>query len=521
MKAHHRPLRVLVAWTALVATLAAASLAAAAEPPWERLDEYVEAARIKWRVPGLSIAVVKDGEVVLARGYGERRMGTSERVDGQTVFRTASISKTFTAASAALLVEEGKLAWDEPVKRYLPEFELFDPYLTSHTSLRDCLSHRVGLETGDIVARRGDLPRDEILSRLKFLQPYSPFRGTFKYSNLMYVAAGEAVARAAGQSWEDFVTRRLLEPLEMRSTTPTFARLRSENLATPYRLHDGQLQAVTTAPIIDAVAPAGSVHSTAQDMAQWLKFWLAEGQVAGRPLLKRETIREMLAMHSASPVQRRDKSNIYAAKFFGWGLGWSVLDYRGRKIHTHAGGSGTFLGFIPEEGIGVVVLTNLEFTNLGGMLMYDVFDAYLLDANLRSAERTWSRDAWPAWLASDEPPEITGDKARAKLDANRKADTSPSLALASYAGTYDCDLYGQIEVRASNGKLSLKLGNNPVVKLEHWQDDIFIAPSPEADAPWFDWLLKFRIADGRVGALGIERVGWDEPMPTFRRADIP
>jgi CubicO group peptidase (beta-lactamase class C family) len=499
-----------------VLTALVAARATAGEPPWERFDEYAEAARVKWQVPGLSIAVVKDGEVVLVRGYGERTLGTNDRPTGRTVFRTASITKTFTAASAALLVDEGKLAWDEPIKKHVPEFELLDPYLTDHTSLRDCVSHRVGLETGDIVARRGDLTREEILSRLKFLQPYSPFRGKYKYNNLMYMAAGETVARAAGRPWEDFVSRRLLEPLGMKNTTPTFSRLGTDNLATPYRLHDGEVQAITTAPIIDAVAPAGSVHSTAEDMAQWLKFWLAEGQVNGRPILKRETVRHMLAMHSAVPIERQDGSNVYAAKFYGWGLGWSVLDYRGRKIHTHAGGSGTFIGFMPEEGIGVVVLTNLEFTNLGGMLMYDVFDAYLL-----APERAWSRDAWPTWLAADEPPETTGNKARAKLDASRKAGTKPSLALASYAGTYHCDLYGPIEVQSAEGGLVLKLGSNPAVKLEHWQDDSFISPSPEADAPWFDWLLKFSVTDGRCGALDIERLGWDEPLPTFRFAGPP
>jgi CubicO group peptidase (beta-lactamase class C family) len=500
-------------WLAAFAAGLVFAVRARADEPLAGIDAYIEAAMAKWQVPALSIAVVKDGEVVLARGYGAREVDTSERVSEKTVFRLASISKTFTAASAALLVDEGKLAWDEPVKKTVPAFELYDPYLTEHTSLRDLLSHRVGLETGDIVARRGDLTREEILGRLKHLRPYSPFRGKFKYSNLMYVAAGEAVARASGQSWEDFVTRRLLEPLGMRSTTPTFARLESKNLAVAYRNHDGKLQAVRTAPIIDAVAPAGSVHSTAEDMAQWLKFWLAEGEHDGRRLLQRETVREMLAMHSVSPVSRRDDSNVYAARFHGWGLGWSVLDYRGQKIHTHAGGSGTFIGLEPESGIGVVVLTNLEFTNLGGMLMYDVFDAYRL-----APEQAFSRKRWPQWLAADEPPEITGDKARAKLERTRKLGTGPSVPLAKLAGKYRCNLYGEIEVSERDGQLWLKLGVNPAVKLAHFENDAFISPSPEADAPWFDWLLRFRItADGRSDALDIERVGWDEPMPRFDR----
>jgi CubicO group peptidase (beta-lactamase class C family) len=500
-------------WTLCTVGLSAVARFAVADDPLAGIDAYIEAALPKWQVPALAIAVVKDGEVVLVRGYGMREVGGSERVTGQTVFRLASITKTFTAATAALLVDEGKLAWDDPVRRHVPAFELYDPYLTEQTTLRDLLSHRVGLETGDIVARRGDLTREEILSRLKFLRPYSPFRGRFKYSNLMYVAAGEAVVRTSGQSWEDFVTRRLLEPLAMRSTSPNFERLQKGNLATAYRIHDGKLEAVRTAPLIDAVAPAGSMHSTAQDMAQWLKMWLAEGTIDGQSILKPDTVREMLAMHSTTPIASRDAGNAYAARFFGWGLGWSVLDYRGQKIHTHAGGSGTFLGLAPESRVGVVVLTNLEFTNLGGMLMYDVFDAYRL-----GPEKALSRDAWPQWLAADEPPEITGDKARSKLDASRKAGTSPSVPRAKLAGSYRSDLYGEVDVQVTEDRLTLKLGINPAVQLDHWQDDSFICPSPEADAPWFDWLVRFNLAaNGNAESIAIERVGWDEPMPRFVR----
>lgn len=499
-------------WLAMAVGLVGLAGPAAATDALAGIDGYVEAAREKWGVPALAMAVVKDGRVVFVRGFGARELGGQQRVDGQTVFRLASITKTFTAATVALLVDEGKIAWDDPVKKHLAEFELREAYLTENTTLRDLLSHRVGLETGDILARRGDLPRDEMLRRLKFLQPYSPFRGKFKYNNLMYMAAGEVAGRVSGQAWEDLVTQRLLTPLGMRSTTPNFARLRAENIAMAYRLHDGQLQAVTTMPQIDAVAPAGSMHSTAEDMAQWLKFWLAEGQAGDQRLLKQATVREMLAMHSAVPVMRRQDSNVYAARFFGWGLGWSVLDYRGRKLHTHAGGSGTFIGFVPEENIGVVVLTNLEFTNLGGMLLYDVLDAYWL-----GPEQAWSRRNWPTWLAVDEPPEITGDKARAKRELTRKAGTSPSVPLASLAGRYGCDLYGEIEFQITDGKLALRLGANPAAKLEHWQDDTFVSSSPEADAPWFDWLIQFHPAAGKCDSLDIERLGWDEPMPTFKR----
>jgi CubicO group peptidase (beta-lactamase class C family) len=503
-------LRVLACW--LIRGLLVLPSTAMAVDELAGIDPYIEAAMSKWGVPALSIAVVKDGQIVHARGYGLRQVGTELRTTEHTVFRLASITKTFTAATVGLLVEDGKLAWDDPVKKQVPSFELHEPYLTENVTLRDLLSHRVGLETGDILARRGDLPREEILRRLKFLQPYAPFRGRFKYSNLMYVAAGEAVERAGGLPWEDVVAQRLLAPLGMKATSPNFARLQTGNVATAYRLHDGRLQAVTTAPQIDAVASAGSMHSTAADMAQWLKFWLAEGQAGERRLLQQATIREMLAMHSATPVVRRDNRNVYAARFFGWGLGWSVLDYRGRKLHTHTGGSGTFIGLAPEANVGVVVLTNLEFSNLAGMLFYDVLDAYWL-----AEEHRWTQRNWPTWLAADEPPEITGDKARARRALTRRAGTKPAVAISALAGRYRCDLYGDLELRASGQHLELVLGSNSAVRLEHWQDNSFVSPSPEADAPWFDWLIEFQVPAGTPEALTVERLGWDEPMPKFIR----
>lgn len=490
----------------------ACSMTVRADDRFIGMDAYVEAAMEKWQVPAVSIAVVKDGEVAMVRGYGVREIGKDDAVDGQTVFRLASISKTFTAASVALLIDEGKLDWDDQVKQHLPAFELTDPYMTANTTLRDLLCHRVGLETGDILARRGDLTKDEILSRLKHLQPMYPFRSKYKYSNLMYVVAGEVAGRVSHQPWLDFVQRRVFGPLGMQSTVPTFDRIRTENLAAGYRLHDGRIQLATTVPGIDSVAAAGSVSSNAQDMAQWLKLWLAEGKHSGKQMLAPETVREMLAMHCAIPVTGTNEGNIYAAKFYGWGLGWSVLDYRGRKIHTHGGGSGTFMGFMPQEGIGVVVLANLEFTNLSGMLMYDVFDAYLL-----GPEEAWSRKNWPLWLNVDEPPEITGNKARERLEKNRKAGVMPSTALSKFAGRYRTDLYGEIEVFSEKGRLSLQLGINPAVPLEHWQGNDFMSPSPDA-APWFDWLLRFQVTSaGEVESIEIDRIGWDEPMPVFHR----
>jgi CubicO group peptidase (beta-lactamase class C family) len=496
--------------TAILTTLANPSLA---HDRFASMDAYIKAAMAKWRVPALSIAVVKDDKVVLARGYGVRQLGTQNPVDGETLFRLASIVKTFTAASVGLLIDEGKLRWDDPVKKHLPAFELADPYMTANVTLRDMLSHRVGLETGDLLFHRRDLTTPEIFRRLKFLQPVAPFRTKWKYSNLMYLTADEVVARASGKPYDDFKSTRLLRPLGMKSSIWLRDPAAVKNFATPYRIHDGRHESPRSPDREGADHVGAWFVTSAAEMAQWLRFWLGKGEYDGRQLLAQSTVREMLAMHCAIPVVNRDEENLYAAKFYGWGLGWSVLDYRGRKIHTHAGGFGTFVGFMPEERLGVVVLSNLEFTNLPGMLMYDLLDAYLL-----GPDKAWRQENWRFWLKSDEPPEVTGDKVRRELEQKRLPGTSPSADLKNFAATYRSDLYGELEIALADDALSMQIGKNRAVALEHWHRDEFLAESPIEDGPWFDWLLKFDVSPtGVAETLRIQRIGWEEPMLVFQR----
>ena len=483
-----------------------------AQDRFDGVDEYIEEAMEQWDVPALSIAVVKDGEVVLIRAYGVREVGKETPVNTETVFRLASISKTFAATTVALLVDEGRMKWDDPVKKHIPSFELADPYLTKNTTLRDLLCHRTGLQSADLLIGRGDVSWEDMQHRLEYLRPVAGFRSKWTYNNLMYAVAGETVAKVSGKPWERYVADHLFEPLDMKSTRPTYASVTSKNRALAYRkTSDGNLAEITTKQFIDSVAPAGAVNSNIIDMAKWLEFWLAEGKIGEAQLLETNTVREMLAMHCAIPVTWKGEGNVYAATFYGWGLGWSVLDYRGKKIHTHGGASGAWIGFMPDESIGVVVLTNLETNNLSGMLMYDVFDTYLL-----GPKQAWDRTKWEKfWLKADEPPVMTGHKARRKAEESRKKGTKPSLGLHRFAGAYRCELYGAIDVLHQKGDLALRIGANPVVPLIHWQDDSFVADTPEADAPWYDWLLRFQVLNGKVQSIEIDRLGDDEPMPRF------
>ncbi len=306
------------------------------------MDPYIREAMQKWEIPGLAIAVVKDGELVLARGYGICELGKDRKVTKDTVFPIASCTKSFTAACVAMLVEEGKLGWDDPVAKHLPGFELSDPYLTKHVTLRDMLCHRIGLPWAELLS--GD--SREVLRRIKYIEPIADFRTRFTYSNAMYVVAGEVVAHASGQPWEQFVAERIFKPLHMVSTTVSVTDVEADRLALRHWNSD---EGIVARPLArDPVRADGGIHSTVVDLAQWVKLQLAEGQSEGRRLLSEKTVREMHALQFSSPVTAQPR-NIYTARFYGTGLGWQVLDYRGRKVIRHGGGWGAWVAMIPEE----------------------------------------------------------------------------------------------------------------------------------------------------------------------------
>jgi CubicO group peptidase (beta-lactamase class C family) len=499
--------------TAFIVGLTCGNSGFAAEP-FDQLDDYVNAAMKKWQVPGLAMAVVKDGKIVLVRGYGVTKVGGDRPVDGKTVFPLASITKNFTATALALLVEEGKLAWDDPVTRHLPNVRFSDDYRTEHLAIRDLLCHRTGLERGDLLPRRGDVSRSDVIQRIRYLQPVAGFRSKWGYNNLMYILAGEVVSAVSGTTWEAFVTERLFKRLNMTSTFALGDQAPSENRATSHGLVGGEVVAVNPEDRDDVIAPAGSIRSSAQDMAQWLLACLDEG-ADGTRLLRPDILREMQSLQMSIPVTAARGKNVYAARFFGSGLGWTVLDYRGRKFCDHAGSAGTMMAIMPEERIGVVVLTNVGWSNLSGMLMYDVFDAWLL-----GPEKAWDRSKWEFWMQADPHPNTGRRRDLQAAESKRQEGTKPTLPLAALAGRYECDLYGDLVASLEQGKLLITFGKNGPVATTHWEGNTFYARRPVASDPDVDWLVSFNISDGRAHSLSIRRMGWHEALPTFKRSDV-
>jgi CubicO group peptidase (beta-lactamase class C family) len=345
------------------------TLATEAADRFAELDSYVYAAMTKWDVPGLAIAVVKEGELVLVREYGECEVGTGRKVNTETVFPIASCSKSLTSAALGLLVDEGKLRWDDPVASHLPDFELSDPYLTEHVTVRDLLCHRTGLRRADLLQDGTGFDDEEVMHRLKHLDSVAELRTRLIYNNHAYTVLNELVTRVSGCPFEQFVDQRLLEPLNMK-LLPPHVMPKHHRAARHWRSDNGI--------VAREVSQTDGPYATARDLAQWLRLHLADGTFSGRELLKAETVREMHALQFSEPARYRTNDNVYAAQFYGAGLGWFVQDYRGHKIVLHSGAWGAMMGMIPEEKIGVVVLSNLDLESLPAMLMYDVFDAYLV-----------------------------------------------------------------------------------------------------------------------------------------------
>lgn len=439
------------------------------------LDAYVERVMKTFEVPGIGLAIVKDGKVLVARGYGVRTMGDATQVDAQTRFGIASNTKAFTATALGLLVEEGKLDWDAPVIRYLPSFALFDPYVTRELTVRDLLVHRSGLGLG-----QGDLllwptstyTRKEIVERLRYLRPARSFRYAYAYDNVLYPVAGELIEAVSGKTWEEFVTSRILEPLGMSNSTPRASDSgRPGNLASTHAVIDGKLVFVppTTG---DNPNPAGGINSCAGDMARWLITQLDSGRAPdGTRLWSSATTRELWTGVTPIPI-RNPPAELAATRsnFLLYALGFLVHDYRGHKIVTHTGGlfgAVSKLTMVPDLGLGIVVLTNQESGDAFQSITQKVLDHFI---------------GAPAfdWVAAfktvaDRRLASTAAANRATA-ANRDSASQPSLALEKYAATYTDVWYGDVTMTVQDGKLAMQFSRTPELTgtLEHYQYDTFI-----------------------------------------------
>lgn len=438
-------------------------------------DVYVERVRKEFAVPGISLAVVKDGKVIVAKGYGVRKLGESAPVDSRTLFGIASNTKAFTATALSLLVEEGKLEWDAPVVRYLPWFQLADPYVTRELAVRDLLVHRsgLGLGAGDLLWwPPSNYNRKEIARRLRRIPLVTSFRNAYAYDNVLYLIAGEVIETISGQTWEDFVAARILAKVGMTGSNVRHSESGAgANIATTHAPIDGKVRPV--APFTsDNTNPAGGINSNAEDMAKWMIVQLDSGRIAGGGrLFSPRTTRQLWAMVTPIPIgQPAPELAALRANFNGYALGFGVRDYRGKKIVSHTGGLPGYVSkvaMIPELKVGVAVLTNQESGAAFDAITYRILDHYL---------------GAPAydWITAYQKVQARADSMTAAQEQRgtsaREVSSRPALTLAKYAGTYTDAWYGEVVITLENGKLAMRFLPTPLLvgDLEHYQYDTFI-----------------------------------------------
>jgi CubicO group peptidase (beta-lactamase class C family) len=444
---------------------------------------------------------------VLSDGFGVRHVGTGEPVDEKTFFAIASNTKAFTAAALGILVDEGKVSWDDKVVDYLPWFRLYDAYVTQHMTLRDLLCHRSGLKTfsGDLLWYGTQYSRREVVERARFLEPTYGFRSHFGYSNIMYLAAGLVVEEVSGMTWDNFVARHFFRPLGMSRTITSVNDLKKlDNISAP---HNETPDGVIAIDYLnwDNIAPAGAIISCVDDLARWIQLQLHHGVYGNDTLFSAAVQREMWSPQIPLQVARFEQQLWPSMHFKSYGLGWSLFDYHGEKIVTHNGGYDGMISqtvLIPGQKSGFVILTN----SLSGMykpLMYETLD-YLLDIS--------GPDYMEIFNSQNQKYEEWKLLQQQKKDSLRQIHTHPSLALKAYSGTYLSEAYGPVEVSLSDGKLSFSMQPAPQFHsvMNHWHFDTFeigFAEFPSLPRGWVTFRLD---QDGRVEALEI-----DVPNPDF------
>ncbi len=462
-------------------------LFAAAAPP-KQFDARVEAVMKASDVPGAAVAIVENGRVTLARGYGIRRLGSPESVDADTLFQIGSTTKAFTAAGLAILVEEGRLGWDDRVIDHLPGFRLYDPWVTREITVRDLLVHRSGLGKG-----QGDLlfvpstaiSRADSVRRLQYLKPATSFRSSFAYDNVLYMVAGQVIEAESGKTWEDFTEERILKRIGMAtSVTNDVDRLAAADRAFPHG-RVGELRGVGEQQLFDErkvalganVGPAGAIAAGANDLSRWLLVQLAGGQIPGseQRLFSAASGREMWqAVVPIPPTPLPPALADATPQFRGYALGWVVQDYRGHRIVQHSGGTQGFrtvVVLIPEKDTGFAIVNNSEDNEFAPGLEYELLDHYL----------GLPKHDWPKAFK-----EFFDQRTAAGLEAQRAAvaerpESQPSLPLSGYAGEYQDPWYGPISIAASEGGITIDFKQTPgmVAPLEHWAYDTFVARWPD------------------------------------------
>jgi len=459
------------------------------------VDGIVREALAFWEIPGASVAVVRDGEIVSCAGYGVRDLRTGEGVTPDTLFAIASITKSFTTCALAMLVDEGKLAWDDPVRKHLEWFRLSDPLADANVTVRDLVTHRTGLSRHDMLWYKSPWTREEIVRKCGLVALTRPFRSYYQYNNNMFVAAGLVLQAVSGKPWEEFIHRRIFEPLGMHTAncTSTVA-VAAEDHATPHLKRGDRPIGPIPWLVFDSEGPGGTINASAREMAAWLRFQLGNGVIDGKRLVAEEHLLETRSPQMVIRAEPAEKAVLQLSETAQqtYGMGWTLWDYRRHSLHTHGGAIDGFrstLALVPRHGIGIVVLVNGAPTNGHASIRN-----HILDRLLGLEPRDWNalhKEHHDKALAEEK------DKERQRAE-KRCTDTRPSHAAADYAGSYENAAYGTARVEVAGEGLSLSWSQF-TLPLLHWHYETFLLKDEDAGV---DELVRFiPDVDGRIASL--------------------
>jgi len=432
---------------------------------YKELQKYIEDAVNKFEVPGLAVGIFKDGEIVFNEGFGLRNSETKEAVTPETQFGIASCSKAFTAACLGILVDEGKIKWTDPVVKHYPKFKMYDPYITSEMQVQDLVCHRSGLQTfdGDLLWYGTNYTREDVVERIQFREnPYS-FRSRFGYQNVMFIVAGELIKEVSGQSWDEFVKTKIFEPLHMTATSTTNSHFTTEmNVSAPHL--DGKAM-----PFInyDNSGPAASMNTSVTDMMAWIETWLNKGSYKDNQIFSEDYFYK--STNTMTPLNGGHGDKIGGTHFYGYGLGWFLFDYEGRKVIQHGGGLPgvhSKVVLIPEDNLGYVIIAN-QISGLVESVYKRILDFYLSDS-----ETDWVE----IYYQNEQKSKTRATEKEATREEERVKNTTPSLSSEKYAGMFEDKMYGKAEVAFEDNQLTLTLLPTKELfssKMEHWHYDTF------------------------------------------------
>ena len=462
----------------------------------DSLDIYVNRGLVNWRIPGIAVLVIKDGKVVVAKGYGVKELGTNDKIDENTLFMIGSNTKAFTGTALAILEHDEKLNLEDKVIKYLPDFKMKDPWITKELNLWDIVSHRMGLETfqGDFMYWTSDLNADEVIEKFGMITPKYNFRTKYGYTNAGYVVAGKVIEKVSESSWGEFLKEKIFNPLEMNRTVPLSEEfLKANNTAKPHTFVEGKMKVL---PIqnIDNLAPCGSIGSSVNDLSHWVIAQLDSGKYDGVNVIPFSAIQKTRQLLS---IERRVRHPYNKTHYTLYGMGWEFQDYEGKEIISHTGGVNGFVTSVtlmPEVNLGIVVLTNTDQNAMFMSLRWEILDAYL---------GLPYRNYDSSFFASNQKGKMEKYNWLNEIQDSIEMNLIPEISLSEFEGKYENDVYGYAALKliGNNFELSLEHHSKLKGKLEYIGNNRFFCTY--SDPTYGKKVFPFIIEDGKVKSFDL------------------